>query len=137
MHNNIVTCRRVRTSLTRAHVRRDPQMDVYLEQENFIEVARLSFIHLDWHLVMTLMERWWSETHIFHMRYVKMTITLEDVGVQLELPVEGDAVIGNSSFSWKDLCKRCWMLDRLQVHLAINNWSYSCLQSLLIGFLAM
>ncbi|KAL9680949.1 hypothetical protein QQ045_012730 [Rhodiola kirilowii] len=50
---------------------------------------------VDWSFMTTLVERWRSETHTFHLRHGEMTITLEDVGVLTGLPIEGKAVITN------------------------------------------
>ncbi|KAK2987816.1 hypothetical protein RJ640_024443 [Escallonia rubra] len=51
------------------------------------------FQHLDRHLIGALVERWRSETNTFHFPLGEMTITLEDVGFILGLPVTGRPVI--------------------------------------------
>ncbi|KAI4330529.1 hypothetical protein MLD38_028811 [Melastoma candidum] len=74
-------------------------MDVYLRQAGFYGVAKLPFISLDWALITALTERWRLETHTFHMLHGEMTVTLHDVAIQLGLPVDGDAVIVDTSVS--------------------------------------
>ncbi|KAK5833601.1 hypothetical protein PVK06_017452 [Gossypium arboreum] len=44
-------------------------------------------------------ERWRPETHTFHLPCGECTITLEDVAVQLGLPIDGNVVTGLSSIS--------------------------------------
>ncbi|KAL9683251.1 hypothetical protein QQ045_015070 [Rhodiola kirilowii] len=50
---------------------------------------------VDWSFMTTMVERWRSEMHTFHLRYAEMTITLEDVGVLTGLPIKGRAVTTN------------------------------------------
>ena len=39
-----------------------------------------------------MVERWWQETHTFHLPVGECSITLEDMAVLLGLPVDGHAV---------------------------------------------
>ncbi|KAK2992643.1 hypothetical protein RJ640_023953 [Escallonia rubra] len=55
------------------------------------------FQQLDRHLIGALVERWRSETNTFHFPLGEMTITLEDVGFILGLPVTGRPVIAHPS----------------------------------------
>ncbi|KAH1122140.1 hypothetical protein J1N35_005300 [Gossypium stocksii] len=50
-------------------------------------------------------ERWRPETHTFHLPCGECTITLEDVQLQLGLPVDGYTVIGSTqSAEWGAVC---------------------------------
>lgn len=42
--------------------------------------------------------------HTFHLPCDKCTITLEDMQLQLELPVNGSVVIGTVHVDWKAVC---------------------------------
>ncbi|KAG8495437.1 hypothetical protein CXB51_013073 [Gossypium anomalum] len=60
---------------------------------------------LDPKLISALIERWRPETHTFHLPCGACTITLEDVHLQLGLPVDGDAVTGSvHSADWGAVC---------------------------------
>ncbi|KAL9691657.1 hypothetical protein QQ045_012082 [Rhodiola kirilowii] len=62
---------------------------------------------VDWSFMTALVERWRSETHIFHLRNGEMTITLEDVGVLTGLPIEGRAVtIDHEVDDYAPLCEQ-------------------------------
>lgn len=43
---------------------------------------------------MTLVERWRPETHMFHLPCWEVSIKLQNVVVQLELSIDGDAMTG-------------------------------------------
>ncbi|KAK4487505.1 hypothetical protein RD792_005851, partial [Penstemon davidsonii] len=51
---------------------------------------------------------WREETHTFHLRIGEATITLQDVGVILGIPIEGDVVTSSepqrTKEEWLDLC---------------------------------
>ncbi|KAF7113359.1 hypothetical protein RHSIM_RhsimUnG0133300 [Rhododendron simsii] len=68
-------------------------------------LCSLPFVSVDWGLITALLERWRPETHMFHLRPSESTITLQDVEVLLDIPIEGKAVTGNTNLKAHDLCK--------------------------------
>ncbi|XP_052478315.1 protein MAINTENANCE OF MERISTEMS-like [Gossypium raimondii] len=80
----------------------------YLELARFGSVALIRSSDLRFDLLSALVERWCSETHIFHFPCGECMVTLEDVALQLELPIDGSPVTGVSSFT--DLAALCYQL---------------------------
>ncbi|MBA0878271.1 hypothetical protein Goshw_000065, partial [Gossypium schwendimanii] len=77
-----------------------------LEGAGFWHVATIGRgCKLDQKLTSALIERWRPETHTFHLSYGKCTITLEDMQLQLGLPVDGSALTGSvQSADWGAIC---------------------------------
>ena len=59
---------------------------------------------IDWPLITYLVERWWPETHTFHVPVGEMTITLQDVAIILGLHIDGPAVTGTCVLDVAELC---------------------------------
>lgn len=56
----------------------------------------------------TLVGRWCPKTHTFHLPSGEMTVTLQDVGMILGLPIDGLPVIGNiNSVGWRGRVGEC------------------------------
>ncbi|MBA0669494.1 hypothetical protein Goklo_029341 [Gossypium klotzschianum] len=73
-----------------------PLVEIYLQEAGFWHVATVSRgCKLDPKLISMLIERWRPDTHTFHLPCRECTITLEDVNLQLGLPVDGYAVTGS------------------------------------------
>ncbi|XP_075658984.1 serine/threonine-protein phosphatase 7 long form homolog [Castanea sativa] len=53
---------------------------------------------------MALVERWRPKTHTSHMSHGEVTITLQDVEVIFEFPIDGVAVVSNTTLNWRELC---------------------------------
>ncbi|KAG8503545.1 hypothetical protein CXB51_001488 [Gossypium anomalum] len=83
-----------------------PLIENYLREAGFWHVAMIGRgCKLDPKLISALLERWRPETHTFHLPCGECTITLEDVHLQLGLPVDGYAVTGSaSSIDWGAIC---------------------------------
>ncbi|KAG8498959.1 hypothetical protein CXB51_005307 [Gossypium anomalum] len=83
-----------------------PLIENYLREARFWHVATIGQgCKLDSKLISALVERWRSETHTFHIPCGECTITLEDMHLQLGLPVDGCAVTGSaSSTDWGAVC---------------------------------
>ncbi|KAA3454207.1 serine/threonine-protein phosphatase 7 long form-like protein [Gossypium australe] len=69
----------------------------YLELAGFGSAALIRTFDLRYDLISALVERWHLETHTFHLPCGECTITLKNVALQLELPIDGNAVTGISS----------------------------------------
>ncbi|KAK9092560.1 hypothetical protein Syun_027471 [Stephania yunnanensis] len=82
------------------------RMIPYLRSSGFYEISRVAFFGLDWALINAFVERWRPETHTFHMHCGECTITLQDVQVQLGLPIEGMPVTGTTDADYADVCER-------------------------------
>ncbi|WOH04457.1 hypothetical protein DCAR_0623866 [Daucus carota subsp. sativus] len=65
-------------------------------------------LQTDARLVSALVERWRPETNTFFMRQGEMTVTLEDVGYILGLPIHGRSLVGDAIDNQKDFFQRNW-----------------------------
>ncbi|KAG8478371.1 hypothetical protein CXB51_028122 [Gossypium anomalum] len=77
----------------------DERLIPFLELARFGSAALIRTFDLRYDLISALVERWRPEIHTFHLLCGECTITLEDVAVQLELPIDRNAVTGVSSIS--------------------------------------
>ncbi|XP_016706333.2 protein MAIN-LIKE 1-like [Gossypium hirsutum] len=68
----------------------------YLELAGFGSVAQIWYTVLRFDLLSALVERWRPETHTFHFPCGECTVTLEDVALQLRLPIDGSPLLGDS-----------------------------------------
>ncbi|CAI0551111.1 unnamed protein product, partial [Linum tenue] len=82
-------------------------------------ISHFNGIKIDRQLIIALLERWRKETHCFNFLESKMTITLKDIAILTDLPIDGDVCVdshapdkvGNMS-SWQHLI---WTATRLIV----------------------
>lgn len=77
----------------------------YLHQCRLYRVTRLPHIDIDWSLITSLVERWQSETHTFHLPNCEMSITLQDIAIITGLPIDGNAVCGPTNMEWGPVCQ--------------------------------
>ncbi|KAG8488860.1 hypothetical protein CXB51_016739 [Gossypium anomalum] len=83
-----------------------PLIENYLRETGFWHVANIGWgCKLDPKLSSAFIERWRFETHTFHLPYGECTITLEDVQLQLGLPMDGFVFTGSvQSIDWGAIC---------------------------------
>ena len=110
--------------------RMDPRIRPYVIREGFYGIYRLGHIIIDWPFITCLVERWWPETHTFHVLVGEMTITLQDVAIILGLRIDGPSVIGTCMLNVAELCRELLRVtppaDALR-GLTISIW-WLCLQ---------
>ena len=61
-------------------------------------------LQLDHALITTFVERWHPEIHTFHLPHCEMMITLQDVEVIMEMPIEGEAMVRSTKRTWTTMC---------------------------------
>ncbi|MFQ6624654.1 hypothetical protein Gotur_003662 [Gossypium turneri] len=72
----------------------------YLREASFWPVANIGRgCKLDPKLISAFKERWRPEMHTFHLPCGECTITLEDVQLQLGLPVDESVITGSIQFN--------------------------------------
>ncbi|XP_057747684.1 protein MAIN-LIKE 1-like [Arachis stenosperma] len=64
----------------------------YLAKARFSDTVLLRDFTLDNSLISALVERWRPETHMFHLLWSEVTITLQDMVYHLDLRVHGNPV---------------------------------------------
>ena len=84
--------------------RMDIRIRPHVNRIGFYGVYRLGHIMIDWPLITCLVERWWPETHTFHVPVGEMTITLQDVAIILGLRIDRSTVTGTCVFNVVELC---------------------------------
>ncbi|KAK5824752.1 hypothetical protein PVK06_019536 [Gossypium arboreum] len=67
---------------------------LYLNVTSFEVVAYIQIFELRANLISTLVERLRPETHTFHLPRGEVTITLQDIAVQLGLSINSEIVVG-------------------------------------------
>ncbi|XP_016676596.2 protein MAIN-LIKE 2-like [Gossypium hirsutum] len=68
----------------------------YLELAGFRSVTLIWTFDLLYDLISALVEHWRPETYTFHFLCGECTVTLEDVALQLRVPIDGNFVTGVS-----------------------------------------
>ncbi|XP_016194937.1 protein MAIN-LIKE 1-like [Arachis ipaensis] len=97
---------------------RRQRLEPYLRRTGFYHASLIKHFEYDNPLISALVERWRPETHTFHFPWGECTITLEDVAMQLGLPVDGQPVSGEIPVghvrTTKFNIKLKWLRTRLQ-----------------------
>ncbi|QHO48545.1 uncharacterized protein DS421_1g06340 [Arachis hypogaea] len=96
----------------------DPSIEIrrqmlkpYLRRVRFYYASLIKRFEYDNSLISTLVERFHPETHTFHLPWSECTITLEDVAMQLGLPIDvPDGHVGTTKYN----IKLKWLKSRLQ-----------------------
>jgi len=84
--------------------RLDDCVKTLIHHAGFGQFLTLTHIEINHHLITALVERWRTGTHTFHLLLGEATVTLEDVAVQLGLPIDGEPITGVSSSNLITLC---------------------------------
>ena len=84
--------------------RMDPLICPYVIRTGFYGIYRLGHIMIDWPLITCIVERWWPETHTFHVSVREMMITLQDVAIILGFRIDGPTVKGTCVLDVAELC---------------------------------
>ncbi|QHO36373.1 uncharacterized protein DS421_9g283280 [Arachis hypogaea] len=91
-------------------IRRE-RLDPYLRRTGFFHASLIKRFEYDNPLISAFVERWRPEMHTFHLPWGECTITLEDVAMQLGLPIDGQPVSGTlrswSKFHQRDIWEWC------------------------------
>jgi hypothetical protein len=64
-----------------------------MEGANQEDGSTIPMPRMDEALLTGLIDRWRSETHIFHLPFGEMTVTLKDVAMLTGLPIRGRPVV--------------------------------------------
>ncbi|KAH1107049.1 hypothetical protein J1N35_010817 [Gossypium stocksii] len=97
--NNTDSFRKLRGRVNGVGYSPDARLMPYLEQAEFGSAALTRTFDLRYDLISALVERWRPKTHTFHLPCGECTVTLEDVALQFELPIDGDAVTSVSAIA--------------------------------------
>jgi len=83
----------------------EPRVKMLIDAAGFGHVLKVSNVEINHLMVTALCERWRTKTHTFHMPLVETTVTLEDVSLQLGVPIDGEPVTDGSSGNLLQLCQ--------------------------------
>jgi len=67
----------------------NPHVKAMMNIADFRHLLSFTDILINHHLVTVLVEKWRSETHTFHFPLEETMITLENVALELDLPIDG------------------------------------------------
>ncbi|XLS54984.1 hypothetical protein HN51_004739, partial [Arachis hypogaea] len=93
--------------------RYDDRVEKYLRFTGFYHASQIGIVKCQKALVNALIERWYPDTHTFHLSIGECAVTLEDVAMILGLPTDGLPVTGMTINSVEALEVEC--LDQFGV----------------------
>ncbi|XP_028104298.1 protein MAIN-LIKE 1-like [Camellia sinensis] len=73
-------------------VENNTRFKAIIEQSGLSQLARCTYPFINKLLISSFVERWQPETNTFHMTVGEMTLTMDDVGIILGLPIVGKSV---------------------------------------------
>ncbi|XP_028108860.1 protein MAIN-LIKE 2-like [Camellia sinensis] len=73
-------------------VENNTRFKAIIEQSGLSQLARCTYRFVNKLLISSFVERWQAETNTFHMPVGEMTLTLDDVGTIVGLPIVGKSV---------------------------------------------
>ena len=76
----------------------------YLQVAGFYNASLLRGFKIVPALITGLVERWRPESHTFHFPFGECTITLEDVAIQLGVPINGQVLVGENKYDVYVVC---------------------------------
>ena len=86
----------------------DESIISYLEHTRLYDFHLIAYDRVYRAINTSLVERWFQETHTFHLPLSEATITLLDLALLTRLPIEGRAVstAGRQLSRWRDMVDR-------------------------------
>ena len=100
--SGVLKCRRQSCELP--HSGLDPQIARYIIEAGFKGLFKVPGMEVDHALITALVERLHPETHTFHLPHGEMGITLQDIEMMLEVPIDRLPMIGKVKLDWSGLC---------------------------------
>ncbi|MFQ6658597.1 hypothetical protein Gotur_027791 [Gossypium turneri] len=92
-----------------------PLIENYLREASFWHVASIGQgCKLDLKLINAFMERWRLEMHTFHFSCGECTITLQDMQLQLGLPVDGSILTSSAQYTFPELGDDSTEVERIR-----------------------
>ncbi|KAL9670830.1 hypothetical protein QQ045_008388 [Rhodiola kirilowii] len=82
----------------------NPRHTQYVANAVFLPWSQVCNVKINPKLCTVLVERWCPESHTFHLNRGAATITLQDMTLLIDLPIDGEPMSGLAEFEWEPLC---------------------------------
>ena len=99
---NIIKVRRRKCVLPQGGL--DPRIMQYINVAGLTGLFKVPNMEVDHALITASVKRWRLGTHTFHLPNGEMGITLKDIEVMLETPVDGLPITGRTDLKWNEVC---------------------------------